>query len=332
MPIEEKSAPLGGPQKVLKDTISGLRFRSSSANVELADLAEGANLEGIGNSVRLLLGSSYLYIYRDDITNPEHTHAKVQIGRFGLDEEGNLTEFVADSEDSLVSETFQRLGGIPFFDQAKARFSISAPDEESLAAARQIAEESNRLAAKQQADIDEIRALAAKNALKEGRGSLNIEEDELVGSVGQGEIGFLGEENKQRYLETFEAGPCIIITAYDPETKNIAMCHVDASTDENSVINQLLRHAGASEIRVFGGNMNGINQLVSIKNILSERGAEVQDWDVLNSTKSIIIDRETGKVFDVLNSRQRAGATVQDSAMMHMRALQGKQLAKVCRF
>lgn len=52
------------------------------------------------------------------------------------------------------------------------------------------------------------------------------------------------------------------------------------------------------------------------------------EWDVLNSPKSIIMNCETGEVFDVLNSKGRPDATQRNTSDMYMRSLQGKQPAK----
>ena len=314
------------PQDILREKIANLKYPSSTENVALSELAGGT--QELPNSIRLLVGRSYLYLYRDDITDAEYTHAKVQIGRFALDEEGNITDFVPDADDSLVRQTMSSLNHVPFFNALKNRFGIKDPDEENLARARQIAQESNQKADERQREIDALKYLAEKNRLNEPREGIDIENDEFVGSVGQAEIGVLNPDGKKRYLETLGAGPCIIVTAYDRSNKTAAMTHLDGLTDERTTLNQLFGSAGTVEIRVFGGDLSSINQLVSIKKILEEAGAVVEEWDILNAKKSIILDRETGKIFDVKKGRERKGTSKQDAMAMELRSLQGKQPAK----
>jgi len=318
----QNSKPEKTPQDILREKVANLQFQSSTENIDISELAGGT--EELPNSIRLLIGHQYLYLYRDDITDAEHTHAKVQIGRFKLDEDGNVIDFVPDADESLVRETMSSLNHIPFFNELKNRFNIKDPNEENLARARQIADESNQKAEEQQQEIDALKYLAEKNRLNEPRDKIDIEDDELVGSVSQGEIGVLREDSKKRFLETLGAGPCIIVTAYDPSNKTAAMTHIDGLTDEKTTLNQLFGAAGIVEIRVFGGDSSSINQLVSIKKILEKAGAVVQEWDILNTEKSIILDRETGKIFDVQKGRERKGTSKQDVMAMQLRSLQGK--------
>lgn len=170
--------------------------------------------------------------------------------------------------------------------------------------------------------------LAAKNRLSKPRQKLEVSNDDIVGSVSQGEIGFLNtKKDEKKYLETLGAGPCIIVTAFNREGKG-AITHIDALTNEKNVLRELLNYA-KDEVRIFGGNNSSIQQLVSIKEILDESNIQVLEWDILNSSKSIIMNCETGEIFDVLNPRSRPDATQQNSSDMYMkRGMQGKQPAK----
>ena len=318
--------PRETPQNILSEKVSKLKFQSSTENFDLFELAEG--VEQLPSSIRLVLGRNYLYLYRDEITDAQHTHAKVQIGRFEIDEDCNINNFIADADDSLVSETIGMLAHIPFFSELKKRFNIKDPTEENLARAKQIADGSNRKAEDQQREIDALKYLAEKNRLNEPREEIDVENDEVVGSVGQGETGVLHEDSNKRYLESLGAGPCIIVTAYDSNNRTAAMTHIDGLTEENTTLNRLFEATGSVEVRVFGGDSSSINQLVSIKKILEETGATVEEWDILNTEKSIILDRETGEILDVKKGRERKGTSKQDPMTMQLRSLKGKQPAK----
>lgn len=323
----EQSAGAKSTQGIIKEQKSQLTSPYAFKDIDLSIFSDTVDTKEISKSVELMLGQSYLYIYRKDITDAENPHANVQIGRLEIDDSSNMSNFIPDADISLVSETFYILKDIPFFNYAKERFNISEPNEEMLKKAKELAQKSNEKAEKQQQAIDEIKHLSEENSRKEKRKVLNIEDDNIVGSVAQGEMGFL-ENNTKRYLETLGAGPCIIVTAYNPDKKIVAMSHIDALTDEKSTLTDMFRIAGKSEIRVFGGDISSINQMVSIKQILSENNATVLDWDILNSSKSIILDSETGEVFDVSKAKQRKDATKQDSMTMNLRGLMGKQNAK----
>lgn len=322
----KKLGPKKTPQDILREKVSKLEFQSSIENIELSELA--GSIEQLPSSIRILLGRNYLYLYRDDISDPQYTHAKVLIGRFEIDKNCNITNFIPDVDDSLVSQTMGMLGQVPFFNELKDRFSIKDPDEESLARAKQITNESNRKAEEQQREIKSLKYLAEKNKLKKERRKIDIENDQLVGSVSLGEIGILSTDSQKRYLETLGAGPCVIVTAYDANKKTAAMVHIDGLTNESAALQQLFGAAGTVEMRVLGGDSSSINQLVSIKKILEEAGANVEEWDILNKNKSIILDRETGEIFDVKKGRKREDASSQDSLTVKLRSQQGKQPPK----
>lgn len=329
----QKSEPKKTPQDILREKIANLQFQSSRESIDISELAGGTEkLPESISSISLLIGRRYLYLFRNDIPDPEHPHAELQIGRFELDEDGNVTGFIPDAHESLVRQTMYSLKHVPFFNELRERFNIEDLNEEDLRAAMQIANESRQKAQELQREIDALNSLAEENRLKEPRKKIDIEDDKLVCSVNEGEVGILGEGSKKRFLESLGAGPCIIVTAYDPDNKIAAMAHIDGLTDEEATLAQLFRvfkDVDTVEIRVFGGDPSSINQLVSIKKILEEKGVVVREWDILNTVKFIILDRETGEIFDVEKVREREDASEQDPLVMRLRSLQGKQPAKI---
>lgn len=315
-------------QKILKDKISNFKHAYYSEDIELSEIFNEIDAQEILKSIKLVLGSKYLYVYRNDITDPEYTHAKVQIGRFELDNDCNVINFIADADNNLTIETFSILEKSDFFSELKKRFNIVNPSEKNLEIARKLAYESNKKANEQQLEIDKINILAIKSSISNIRKWLDVEEDDLVGPIVQWEVGFVDEKSEKKYLETIGAWPCIIVTAYNADEKKIAMTHIDGLTDEELVLYQMINYAGKSELRVFGGNSSSINQLTSINKILSQREVNVVEWDILNSTKSIIINKETWGVFNVFNCKKRKDETKINGTTMFSRALQWKKPAK----
>jgi hypothetical protein len=87
----KKLGPKKTPQDILREKVSKLEFQSSIENIELSELA--GSIEQLPSSIRILLGRNYLYLYRDDISDPQYTHAKVLIGRFEIDKNCNMLFF-----------------------------------------------------------------------------------------------------------------------------------------------------------------------------------------------------------------------------------------------
>lgn len=76
----------------IKNKLKTLKFELSFENLPVAEINNEHDIPDIS----LLVGKQYLYIYRKDITDKEHTHAKVQIGRIQIDQDGNPLSFIKD--------------------------------------------------------------------------------------------------------------------------------------------------------------------------------------------------------------------------------------------
>ena len=63
--------------------------------------------------------------------------------------------------------------------------------------------------------------------------------------------------------------------------------------------------------------------------MLLKNNANVLDWDILNSIKSIILDSKTGDVFDVSNPRRRKDNPIQNPMIMNIRGIREKQKARI---
>lgn len=308
----EQSFGAKSAQKIIKEQMSQLSPYALFNDIDLSIFSDTVDTTEISKLVGLSRTLRYLHIFRDDIKDAEHPNTNLRIGMLKIGDRYNISDFIPIADTSLVSETFHILKDIPFFNYVKKRFNISEPNEETFEKAKTLAKESNEKAIKTQQAIDEIRLSIKENSLRDKRKILNVEDDNLVGQVAQSEIGYL-KNNTKKYLETRGATVCIIVTAYNPDKKIAAITHIDALTDEKSTVNDMLRIVGKSEIRVFGGSESSFDQIVSIKQILSEHNANVLDWDILNSMKSIILDNETGEVFDVSKLKRRQDATKFDS-------------------
>lgn len=111
----EQSAGAKSTQGIIKEQKSQLTSPYAFKDIDLSIFSDTVDTKEISKSVELMLGQSYLYIYRKDITDAENPHANVQIGRLEIDDSSNMSNFIPDADISLVSETFYILKDIPFF-------------------------------------------------------------------------------------------------------------------------------------------------------------------------------------------------------------------------
>ncbi|NRO99669.1 hypothetical protein GWC77_27890 [Paraburkholderia sp. NMBU_R16] len=177
---------------------------------------------------------------------------------------------------------------------------------------------------------DEAKAFFAAQIPSTSRQTLDITDSAQILSVGQAQIGRLGSEDARRYIETIGVGPCIAVSVYDPVNKTAALTHLDGLTDMPSTLTALFHEMGPHcEVRVFGADRSSFEQLRELRVQLAQRGVRPVEWDVLNSVKSIVLDRDTGQVSNV-RPRERSGSlTFAASAMADIfRRSQAKQPAK----
>lgn len=75
--------------------------------------------------------------------------------------------------------------------------------------------------------------IAALESSKSKERPIMQERDDAV-RVLQHEAGITRADRPSRYLSTFRAGPCVIVTFYDAQTKTGALTHLDGSTTYDS--------------------------------------------------------------------------------------------------
>lgn len=132
--------------EAIKTKLKKLRFESSFEDLPIAEINNGNDIPDIS----LLVGKKYVYIYRKDIINKEYTHAKVQIGRIQIDQDGNPFGFIKDRENSLISETFDMLSNIWFFSDIRNKYEVPNLGEEGKQEALRIKREENAVASEKQ--------------------------------------------------------------------------------------------------------------------------------------------------------------------------------------
>ncbi len=128
--------------------------------------------------------------------------------------------------------------------------------------------------------------------------------------VFQHEYAITRATDRRPILQSFGAGPCVIVTLYDSVNKIGSIAHVDGTTDIYNSFDQtfaelnLLRRKNNSpiEARIMGGAKGLSEKIVyAIQDRLAEQGVSIVERDFLHysingGSASIQLDTKTGKV------------------------------------
>lgn len=155
------------------------------------------------------------------------------------------------------------------------------------------------------------------------RNILSMKDPTQVLLVNQSKWRILHADDKERYIETIGLTPCIGVVIRNPYTKDTALIYIDARTNIQQVLVNLLSQITNNTdvtVDIIGGRpmdpITGMeesmiknlvrDQLIEIQDFFENRKIKVRSWDVWEITgnpwkdiKSIIIDKETGQIFDL---------------------------------
>ncbi|MBP6256352.1 hypothetical protein KA405_01145 [Patescibacteria group bacterium] len=209
--------------EAIKNKVKALKFESSYENLPITEINNGNDIPDIS----LVVGKKYVYIYRKDITDKEHTHAKVQIARIRIDQDGNAQDVIKDREDSLVSDTFDLLSVISFFSDVRNRFGVPNLGEEAKQEALRIKREENAVASEIIIKENKVLALEMLSSLY-SRDNLSPSKEEIK-SVRQGHYEIIrGSDNQFNYIETSGLAPCVAVIIWNKKTQDAGIIHMDA--------------------------------------------------------------------------------------------------------
>lgn len=118
-----------------------------------------------------------------------------------------------------------------------------------------------------------------------------------------------GENLDKKYLLSFGAGPCVIVTLHDPEKKIGALTHLDSRSNVLVGIKEILKDMGSKnvEVRIVGGHLTNESsqRIVSeIRSICNVKNLKIVEEDVLADAPQrrdvgILFDASTGQIFDL---------------------------------
>ncbi|MBT3181205.1 MAG: hypothetical protein HN337_01710, partial [Deltaproteobacteria bacterium] len=118
-------------------------------------------------------------------------------------------------------------------------------------------------------------------------------------------------DGKPRYIQTADAGPCVVMTLYDAATNVGAIAHFDAGTDIGQTFHMFKRDVKATggdlsnmEARLVGG-FRGMSEglILDLKDGLRDNGVKIVEEDVLaepspEGSVAITLDLMTGEIYD----------------------------------
>ena len=321
-------------KRYLSELLKTLRFESSVADLDISSVDPSLvadKIQEITKKIKLSLGREFLYIFRKDIldTAASYTFGK-QIARLKIEEDGKPVELLVD-EPKFLSDTFEILKSSIFFNSIKEQFNISdsvTQDDEGISS--QVDLDILELQPNP-INIQAIKDFAAAHRVV--RETLDIEDNSQVKEVNQGEIGFLHQTDPQRYLESIGIGPCIVVVAFNAENKKLGLTHMDGLTDPILTLQNLIERVGVREVSILGANTepldkysfvvndeNGtesvdeeceepidgnLDTLLTIKSFLDREDISIKECDILGKPQNIIVDKQTGKIYNVGKPIQR---------------------------
>lgn len=289
---ESRENSLGIPLSAdMRQLFDGLKFESSISTVPFL---EGIDVADAGR-IHLTIGKHGVYISRRDVNDPSFQREysiPLQVARLQIGDDANIKGVVVDDK-VLAPETFALLSKNTWFSDIIRKFAINTESDSDTSIYKKRA---NDKAGEKIMEAQKLVDLSPNKRIE--RNKMELPDEELSVDVMMGETRFIAETSPERYIYTRGAGPCIVVIGYDPETKTVGMVHADAFTNITDATNRIVHRAGG-RISVLGGQPESMGQLVELKKYLDARNIAVTEWDILNDTKSIVVDKETGEIFDI---------------------------------
>lgn len=114
-------------------------------------------------------------------------------------------------------------------------------------------------------------------------------------AVCQGEVAITNDHSKKHILGTFGVSTCVVITVYNPNTKETALTHIDGGTDVRQTILLLLNQLSNRndlEFNLLIGLYSDYT-LNLVENVLKEKNIKIMK--ILKGT-ALAIDAKTGNI------------------------------------
>ncbi|MDP8253584.1 MAG: hypothetical protein P9X27_04195 [Candidatus Kaelpia aquatica] len=275
--------------------------------ISVADLINQGLLDENGEIVLYDNGIIRMEYYEDSYSGQELIYIEAEGVEYSMvtlkvdPTTQNVTKVLALHPRDTVTVKLSLASDMPLYDWLRDTLELPDVTDEMLATEDERQEERDELAAA----LAEIQPQTDRY-----RSPMNLPPNGSYVSVLQGSAGVTSPDTEQPYLLTFGAGPCVIITLYDPTTGIGALAHLDAVTDVRGGINSMKYHMvnnGADgesiESRLVGGNRGSEELILDIYTALEMHEIEIVERDILGyGSRAIVLDTSTGEIYDLIGT------------------------------
>lgn len=245
----------------------------------------------------------------------------MQVGRIEIDQNAKPINFIADRDNNIISDTFDKLDSQPFFKEIRTTLNIPNLGEEARAQALKFKRAENE---KAEAEIQKNEYVEALALLNSRRPQKFLSKEEKAISVRQGT--FQITDSEHQYIETQGLAPCIGVVIWDPGTKKAGIIHIDARTSiqdglSNLISSLQIEDKSKLQVHIIGGRPLDVttgseesmiknlvrDELIKVDKFFELAGIKITSYDVWtitgstqNDIKSIVLDKETGVLYDLM--------------------------------
>jgi hypothetical protein len=229
---------------------------------------------------------------------------------FGKKTENGFCEIGSDfSPQELAAQMFSTLGYIPqqLMDALKGT-SLELPE---------ITDELMAKSKKDRQKVEQENLMLKKISTIGQEKIIGPFTSEKAMGVFQRDVAITCENSQKPILGTYGAGPCIIVAAFNPITKQALLAHMDSSTDSNSLSKYIDIIKGDEpeakiHIHLAGADNSSKKELIELLRFLQTRtNTSIISADILNGVadsypgpRSLAIDSRTGEIFTQFDPKQ----------------------------
>ncbi|MBI5211475.1 MAG: hypothetical protein HY927_15995 [Elusimicrobia bacterium] len=227
--------------------------------------------------------------------------------------------------------------GVPFQGYLMKKLGLSAPSLEEIAGQREL---DRRLERRGRALREMVRRTRAYREAHPRPAMRALSTD--VVDVMQNQAGITRDQaGLERYVQTFGAGPCIIVTVYERPSRTAALAHIQPGTSIGPSIDAMISRMGPAgagvEARIIGGGEGAASaqQAGDMIEAFRRHGASVVEVDLTRSfgaksapaeggappppqddSDAIVIDARTGEVYNMVGTPAVDAGRVRRNAML----------------
>lgn len=257
--------------------------------------------------------SSYpgtIYLFSSQIQDPDYPHTKLQIARIEFDpESGKVNRVTRNVSAGLFRTVLADFPEDSLFGQIKKTLNIPDPSIEDINEKARVVEEATQV----ESAKEEILKLS-RHDIFSGLLIENSSNTQTIHHVFQGEYS-IARNDQVRFLSTFGASDCIIISIYYPFEHEGALAHIDRLTDEvetarimkDILARKVIKEKGEErtkqvfQVTILGGTLASTRQLVDLYQEILKWNKDIEIQLTIGpvltgESQSLALDSSSGEV------------------------------------